>query len=187
MGSGRFTAGLQKFQEDPHWRDLILFYEYFHGDNGAGLGASHQTGWTGLVAPLLDFFGRLDAKALLESERGHVLARVISEQVGGTEKNCLGAVRNSFTNVVGRIAPAGQHCCPNCRSALRVAAIGSPPQQEEGWPKAGVVWSSDSVPFPVSCSSIRIEFSKLSGARPLQELGFCEALDGNPWKFWDCK
>jgi hypothetical protein len=43
-----------KFQEDPHWRDLILFHEYFHGDNGAGLGASHQTGWTALVASLID-------------------------------------------------------------------------------------------------------------------------------------
>src|SRR5262249_23959869 len=42
-----------KFQSDPHWRDLILFYEYFHGDSGAGLGASHQTGWTGLVAKLI--------------------------------------------------------------------------------------------------------------------------------------
>jgi hypothetical protein len=72
-----------KFQEDPHWRDLILFYEYFHGDNGAGLGASHQTGWTGLVAPLLDIFGRVDAKLLLESERGSVFAKVISEQVRG--------------------------------------------------------------------------------------------------------
>ncbi len=61
---------MAKFQEDPHWRDLILFYEYFHGDNGAGLGASHQTGWTGLVAPLLDMFGRVDAKTLLETERG---------------------------------------------------------------------------------------------------------------------
>jgi hypothetical protein len=40
----------RKFQADPHWRDYILFYEYFHGDNGAGLGASHQTGWTGLAA-----------------------------------------------------------------------------------------------------------------------------------------
>jgi hypothetical protein len=47
-------GGSRKFQEDPHWRDLILFYEYFHGDNGAGLGASHQTGWTGLVASLID-------------------------------------------------------------------------------------------------------------------------------------
>jgi hypothetical protein len=42
-----------KFQADPHWRDLILFYEYFHGDNGAGIGASHQTGWTGVVARLI--------------------------------------------------------------------------------------------------------------------------------------
>ena len=54
-------GGTAKFQDDPHWRDLILFYEYFHGDNGAGLGASHQTGWTGLVARLLDLFGRVDA------------------------------------------------------------------------------------------------------------------------------
>ena len=38
------------FQDDPHWRDLLLFHEYFHGDNGAGIGASHQTGWTGAVA-----------------------------------------------------------------------------------------------------------------------------------------
>ena len=45
------------FQDDPHWRDNILFHEYFHGDNGAGLGASHQTGWTGLVAKLLQQSG----------------------------------------------------------------------------------------------------------------------------------
>ncbi len=53
----RPAAGLRRvrrFQNDPHWRDLILFYEYFHGDNGAGLGASHQTGWTALVASLID-------------------------------------------------------------------------------------------------------------------------------------
>jgi len=59
------------------------FYEYFHGDNGAGLGASHQTGWTGLVAPLLDIFGRVDAKTMLETEGGRVMARVVREQVGG--------------------------------------------------------------------------------------------------------
>ena len=46
-----------RFQTDPHWRDLVLFYEYFHGDNGAGLGASHQTGWTGLVAKLMQQSG----------------------------------------------------------------------------------------------------------------------------------
>jgi len=46
-------GGAEKFQSDPHWRDLALFYEYFHGDNGAGIGASHQTGWTGLVAKMI--------------------------------------------------------------------------------------------------------------------------------------
>jgi len=50
-------GGAEKFQTDPHWRDLILFYEYCHGDNGAGIGASHQTGWTGLVAKLLQQSG----------------------------------------------------------------------------------------------------------------------------------
>ena len=43
----------ETFQQDPHWRDLLLFFEYFHGDHGLGLGASHQTGWTGLVAKLI--------------------------------------------------------------------------------------------------------------------------------------
>ena len=54
-GAGRRPVydGAEKFQTDPHWRDLILFHEYFHGDTGAGLGASHQTGWTALVAKLL--------------------------------------------------------------------------------------------------------------------------------------
>ncbi len=52
--AGPATASREKFQTDPHWRDLILFYEYFHGDTGEGLGASHQTGWTGLVASLID-------------------------------------------------------------------------------------------------------------------------------------
>ena len=50
-------GGQKKFQNDPHWRDLIQFHEYFHGDNGAGIGASHQTGWTGLVAKLIEQSG----------------------------------------------------------------------------------------------------------------------------------
>src|SRR4029453_6428378 len=65
-------GGTDKFQNDPPWRYLILCYEYSPGDNGAGLGASHQTGWTALIAPLLDLFGRIDAKALLENERERV-------------------------------------------------------------------------------------------------------------------
>jgi hypothetical protein len=56
-------GGTKTFQEDPHWRDYVLFYEYFHGDNGAGLGASHQTGWTGAVASLIQLFGILDAES----------------------------------------------------------------------------------------------------------------------------
>jgi hypothetical protein len=50
-------GGTEKFQTDPHWRDYVLFYEYLHGDNGAGIGASHQTGWTGAVAVLIPTLG----------------------------------------------------------------------------------------------------------------------------------
>jgi hypothetical protein len=66
-GSGRrpVYGGTQKFQEDPHWRDHLLFYEYFHGDNGAGLGASHQTGWTGIVARIMHFFATTTAEQAL--------------------------------------------------------------------------------------------------------------------------
>jgi hypothetical protein len=56
----------RRFQTDPHWRDLILFYEYFHGDNGAGLGASHQTGWTGLAAWLLMSRATLNPRDVLD-------------------------------------------------------------------------------------------------------------------------
>jgi hypothetical protein len=58
-------GGADKFQKDPRWRDHVLFYEYFHGDNGAGIGASHQTGWTGLAAFLLYYFGRMQAADVL--------------------------------------------------------------------------------------------------------------------------
>ena len=50
-------GGTERFQTDPDWKDQLLFYEYYHGDNGAGIGASHQTGWTGLVAKLLQQSG----------------------------------------------------------------------------------------------------------------------------------
>jgi len=59
----------QVYRSDPYWRDLVLFYEYFHGDTGAGIGASHQTGWTGLVASLIQIFGRLNAAQYLEGGR----------------------------------------------------------------------------------------------------------------------
>jgi hypothetical protein len=59
-------GGAEKFQNNPHWRDNILFYEYFHGDNGAGLGASHQTGWTGTIAKIIQLFGFMDPKLALQ-------------------------------------------------------------------------------------------------------------------------
>ena len=68
-------GGTEKFQTDPHWRDHILFYEYFHGDNGAGLGASHQTGWTGLVAKMIQLFGLLDPQRALEGGKGAAFTR----------------------------------------------------------------------------------------------------------------
>src|ERR1700748_1198036 len=58
-------GGTKKFQDDPHWRDYILFHEYFHGENGAGLGASHQTGWTGVIAFILQQRGRRARAAVL--------------------------------------------------------------------------------------------------------------------------
>jgi Glycosyl hydrolase family 63 C-terminal domain len=72
-------GGTEKFQSDPHWRDHILFYEYFHGDNGAGLGASHQTGWTGLVAKAIQLYGVLDVKRALEGGKQAAFARDTSK------------------------------------------------------------------------------------------------------------
>ncbi|MDF2458763.1 MAG: uncharacterized protein K0S79_1179 [Nitrospira sp.] len=66
QGKRPVYGGAEKFQSDPHWRDYLQFYEYFHGDNGAGLGANHQTGWTGLVAKIIELYGRLDPKMLLQ-------------------------------------------------------------------------------------------------------------------------
>ncbi|NWF82051.1 MAG: glucosidase [Chloroflexi bacterium] len=67
-----------RFQDDPHWRDYILFYEYFHGDNGAGIGASHQTGWTGVVARLIQLFGWLQPEHVL-ADSTSILARRASQ------------------------------------------------------------------------------------------------------------
>jgi hypothetical protein len=75
-------GGCEKFQTDPNWKDYILFYEYFHGDNGAGLGASHQTGWSGIVAKLIQLYGTLDSKVLLE---GGLKAAFVKEP-GNTAK-----------------------------------------------------------------------------------------------------
>ena len=76
-------GGTKKFQEDPHWKDYILFYEYFHADNGAGLGASHQTGWTGVIARTLDLFARVKPADVLQIAKSDMVARITREQVAG--------------------------------------------------------------------------------------------------------
>ena len=65
-------GGTEKFQTDPHWRDCVLFYEYFHGDNGAGIGASHQTGWTGLIAQMMTLRSVLTPQGWLARGRASV-------------------------------------------------------------------------------------------------------------------
>jgi hypothetical protein len=74
-------GGTEKFQTDPQWKDYILFFEYFHGDNGAGLGASHQTGWTGLVGKLIEIFGRVNAEQFLEGGKASGFAKEPTEAV----------------------------------------------------------------------------------------------------------
>jgi hypothetical protein len=69
-------GGTRTFQENPHWRDYLLFYEYFHGDNGAGLGASHQTGWTGVIARTMHLFATTTAEQILELGKAAAFARV---------------------------------------------------------------------------------------------------------------
>jgi hypothetical protein len=80
----------EKFQKDPHWKDLLLFYEYFHGDNGAGVGASHQTGWTGLIARFLHLFDSVSAADVL-SEGNVSLLRV--KPLAATEAAIPGATK----------------------------------------------------------------------------------------------
>ncbi len=75
-------GGSRKFQEDPHWRDYLLFYEYFHGDNGAGLGASHQTGWTGVVARGMHLFATSTAEQFLELGKAAGITEVEPARVG---------------------------------------------------------------------------------------------------------
>ncbi|HEY1993091.1 MAG TPA: glucosidase, partial [Edaphobacter sp.] len=69
-------GGTEKFQNDPYWRDLILFHEYFHGENGAGLGASHQTGWTGVIAYLMKMSALITPQAALSTESAYAAIQV---------------------------------------------------------------------------------------------------------------
>lgn len=74
QGRRPLYGNIKKFQTDPHWKDYILFHEYFHGDNGAGLGASNQTGWTGLVAKLIHQHGKFMYEKVAPSviEKAHI-------------------------------------------------------------------------------------------------------------------
>jgi hypothetical protein len=83
--SGRRAVyrGTEKFQSDPHWRDLILFYEYFHGDDGRGIGASHQTGWTGLIARIIQGQALLTKEVLLSADAERLAIRRATGQSPG--------------------------------------------------------------------------------------------------------
>jgi hypothetical protein len=67
-------GGMARFHEDPHWKDYPLFYEYFHGDTGVGVGASHQTGWFGAIARIMHLFASFDAHTLIESGKEKAMA-----------------------------------------------------------------------------------------------------------------
>jgi hypothetical protein len=76
----------RKFQDDPHWKDYPLFYEYFHGDSGAGVGASHQTGWTGAIARLMHLFASVDGQRMLEQKK----EETVQTPPGGQEMTIRG-------------------------------------------------------------------------------------------------
>jgi hypothetical protein len=88
-------GGTGKFQDNPHWRDLVLFYEYFHGDNGAGLGASHQTGWTGIVARALHLFATTMSDQVLQL--GKMAAVVEVQKFPERARACAGGSNVKMT------------------------------------------------------------------------------------------
>ncbi len=96
-------GGTRRFQEDPHWRDHLSFHEYFHGDNGAGLGASHQTGWTGVIARLMQTFA---PPAVAPEAGSKTIARQAHESNGpvGRRGN---AARKPEALARDRLKPAG--------------------------------------------------------------------------------
>lgn len=95
-------GGSRKFQEDPHWRDYIQFYEYFHGDNGAGLGASHQTGWTGIIARLMHIFATVTPESVLEGGRKAYFGATTQKQ---GKQSRSGGKKGKRDDSRGRIEP----------------------------------------------------------------------------------
>ena len=126
-GRGPVYGGMATFQDDPHWRDLLLFHEYSHGDNGAGIGASHQTGWTGAVARLIQLFGSTGPAEMLH---GPPLPLARAYQPPGVSP---AAATPGPTGDGAR--PAGTTAVlrpPPCRGFRR-----SPPRGTQCWPGAG--------------------------------------------------
>jgi hypothetical protein len=76
------NGGAWKFQDDPHWRDCIQFYEFFHGDNGAGLGASHQTGWTGVIARAMHLFATMTPEQALKGGKSAYFDSIVAARDG---------------------------------------------------------------------------------------------------------
>jgi hypothetical protein len=68
---------VDKFQNDAHWRDYLMFYEYFHGDNGRGVGANHQTGWSGFVAILIQLFAAEGGRSYTKRKEKEMKTKVI--------------------------------------------------------------------------------------------------------------
>jgi len=87
-------GGTKKFQEDPHWRNCISFYEYFHGDNGAGLGASHQTGWSGLIAGTMHLFATTTPEQALELGKVAAVANVLETVLAAAHAKAAAGARS---------------------------------------------------------------------------------------------
>jgi hypothetical protein len=81
-GKRPVNGGEKKIQQDPHWNDCVQFYEYFHGDNGSGLGANHQTGWTGVIARAMHLFATTTAEQVLELGKLSAVVEVEKPRTG---------------------------------------------------------------------------------------------------------
>lgn len=88
-------GGTRKFQEDPHWRDCLLFYEYFDGNTGVGLGASHQTGWTGIIARLMQLFATMSPEELLQGGKKGVFDRIAGTETPAAPPISLGDLQQT--------------------------------------------------------------------------------------------
>jgi len=128
------------FQDDPHWRDLLLFHEYFHGDNGAGIGASHQTGWTGAVARLIQLFG---STGPAETLHGPPLPLAHAYQPPGVSPAAAAAAPAPPATVPGRPGPPPSEGCrrdavPGSRRRVTRSA-GRPPVLAMSGPRLAMI------------------------------------------------